>query len=77
MFLAINPDMAKVENGRIQFSGEEFKKAKGFCSECSLANVCGGLDSKITGADIHPNCVEDPTDQDIYESAVCLKQIKV
>lgn len=69
--------MARVEGGRILFSSEEFKMAKGSCNECPLANICGGLDSKITGADIHPNCVEDPTDQDIYESAICLKQIKV
>ncbi len=69
--------MARVEDGRILFSGGEFEMVKGLCSECPLANICGGLDSKITGADIHPNCVEDPTDQDIYENAVCLKQIKV
>lgn len=69
--------MARVEDGRILFSAEEFKKAKGSCEGCPLENICGGLDSKITGADIHPNCVEDPTDQDIFDNAVCLKQIKV
>lgn len=69
--------MARVENGRILFSNEEFKIVKDSCNTCPFENVCGGLDNKITGADIYPNCVEDPTDEDILEGAACLKQIKV
>ncbi len=65
--------MARVEGGRILFSKIEFEKAKGSCLNCPLENVCGGLDSKITGADMHPNSVEDPTDQEIIDKASCLK----
>ena len=65
--------MAKVEDGRIKFSEEELKVAKGFCGNCVLANICGGPDSKITGAEIHPNKCENPGDDDIKKSASCLK----
>lgn len=69
--------MSIVENGVMGFSKEEFIIAKKLCKpECPFACVCGGPDSKISGAEIHPNKVEDPSDEYIKENALCIKQLK-